>query len=371
MSASIFGWIDHWARWTPLRTAVICDREEVTYAELAARVHGVAGQLRRRGVGAGDRVAVCALNRVEVLELLFACGHLGAVLVPVNNRLTAPEARFQLEDCEPSAALAEAAFTDMLRDAGAEPEDLDAFASQARADRIQAPGSGAQEQGSPESPLLLVYTSGTTGTPKGAVLSQRSLHYTVLNGAAHEGFGTGSIVASVLPLFHVGGLNIQTVPCLFAGGTVVLAERFDPQGLLAIMRVTVRRRRGLPAAGIAELRASADRDPAQRSRPCGVELRRTGPCRLPARLRRIRPARERPNVRPAHGRRRRGASRRVGDRHLECARLLRRARHLGEPRDPAPLLGPLRILLPTRLSGRRACTKRSTPGPAPAGPAGE
>ena len=236
MSASIFGWIDHWARWTPLRTAVVCDREEVTYAELAVRVHGVAGQLRRRGVGAGDRVAVCALNRVEVLELLFACGHLGAVLVPVNNRLTAPEARFQLEDCEPSAALAEAAFVDMLRDAGAEPEDLDAFASQARADRIQAPGSGAQEQGSAESPLLLVYTSGTTGTPKGAVLSQRSLHYTVLNGVAHEGFGTGSIVASVLPLFHVGGLNIQTVPCLFAGGTVVLAERFDPQGLLAIMR---------------------------------------------------------------------------------------------------------------------------------------
>ena len=236
MRASIFGWIDHWARWTPGRTAVVSDDEDLSYSEFAARVLAVAEQLRDRGVAAGDRVAVCALNRVEMLELLFACAHLGAVLVPVNNRLTAPEVRFQLGDCEPSVVLADAAFVNMLRDAGTEPEDLDEFASLARADRTHSAGSGSQEQGSPKHPLLLVYTSGTTGTPKGAVLSQGSLHYTVLNGVAHEGFGTGSIVASVLPLFHVGGLNIQTVPCLFAGGTVVLAERFDPESLLAMMR---------------------------------------------------------------------------------------------------------------------------------------
>ena len=236
MRTSIFGWIGHWARWTPQRTAVVSNGEDVSYAELAARVRNVAGQLRSRGVDVGDRVAVCALNRVEMLELLFACAHLGAVLVPVNNRLTSPEARFQLGDCEPSVVLAEAAFTDMLRDAGTRPEDFDAFASEARAGRSHDPDSDSREQGSPEHPLLVVYTSGTTGTPKGAVLSQRSLHYTVLNGVAHEGFGPGSIVASVLPLFHVGGLNIQTVPCLFAGGTVVLVERFDPEGLVATMR---------------------------------------------------------------------------------------------------------------------------------------
>ena len=231
-AASIFGWIDHWARWTPQRTAVVTGGEQVSYAELAIRVGAVAALLRARGVGVGDRVAVCALNRVEMLELLFACGRLGAVLVPINNRLTASETRFQLEDCEPSVVLAETAFEEMLRSAGTEPEDLDAFVSGARA----GTGSGPHEQGAPDRPLLLVYTSGTTGTPKGAVLTQRALHYTVLNGVAHEGFGTGSVVASVLPLFHVGGLNIQTVPCLFAGGTVVLAERFEPDGLVAIMR---------------------------------------------------------------------------------------------------------------------------------------
>ena len=232
MSESVSGWIDHWARWTPQRTAVVCDRGQVSYAELATRARSVAERLRSRGVDVGDRVAVCALNRVEMLELLFACARIGAVLVPVNNRLTAPEVRFQLGDCEPSVVLAEPAFEGMLRRAGAEPEDLEAFTALARA----GAEPGSPEQGAPEHPLLLVYTSGTTGTPKGAVLTQRSLHYTVLNGVAHEGFGTGSVVASVLPLFHVGGLNIQTVPCLFAGGTVVLAERFEPDGLVAIMR---------------------------------------------------------------------------------------------------------------------------------------
>ena len=234
-AASIFAWIDHWARWTPQRTAVVTGDEQVSYADLTARIRAISALLRGRGVGVGDRVAVCAFNRVEILELLFACGRLGAVLVPINNRLTSSEARFQLEDCEPSAVLAEAAFEDMLRSAGTDPEDLDVFATLARAEGIGVSESG-QEHGAPEHALLLVYTSGTTGTPKGAVLTQRSLHYTVLNGLAHEGFGTGSVVASVLPLFHVGGLNIQTVPCLFAGGTVVLAERFDSAGLVAIIR---------------------------------------------------------------------------------------------------------------------------------------
>ena len=235
-AASIFGWIDHWARWTPQRTAVVTDRDQVTYAELATRARAMAALLRGRGVGVGDRVAVCAFNRVEILELLFACGRLGAVLVPINNRLTPSEVRFQLEDCEPSAVLAEAAFDGMLRGAGTEPEDLDALAALARAGGMAESESSPQGQGGAGDSLLLVYTSGTTGTPKGAVLSQRSLHYTVLNSVAHEGFGTGSVVASVLPLFHVGGLNIQTVPCLFAGGTVVLADRFEPDGLVAIMR---------------------------------------------------------------------------------------------------------------------------------------
>ncbi|MCY4629515.1 MAG: AMP-binding protein [bacterium] len=235
-SADPSGWITWWAERAPARVAVVFGGEQVSYAELEVRVRGVAARLDTMGVGAGDRVAVCCSNRIEMLELVFACARIGAMLAPVNNRLTPPEVRFQLEDCQPALVLADAAHECLIREAGGEPEDLDGFASRAHDDRCQGAGPAPRMRGDPERSLLLVYTSGTTGTPKGAVLSQRSLFYTVSNAIAHEGFDTGSVVASVLPLFHVGGLNIQTIPCLFAGGTVVLAERFHPAGLIEIMR---------------------------------------------------------------------------------------------------------------------------------------
>ena len=235
-SADLSGWITWWAERAPTRAAVIFGDEQVSYAELDARIRGMAGQLHTMGVGEGDRVAVCCSNRIEMLELVFACAYLGAILVPINNRLTAPEIRFQLADCESSVVLADATRSEVILSAGAKPEALDGFASLAHAPPQQVGDPDPAPQGSPEHPLLLVYTSGTTGTPKGAVLPQQSLHYTVLNAVAHEGFGAGSIVASVLPLFHVGGLNIQTIPCLYAGGTVVLAEAFNPEGLLELLR---------------------------------------------------------------------------------------------------------------------------------------
>lgn len=230
------GWIPWWAARAPAVPAVISGDEQVSYAALDARVRGAAAQLRNLGVGEGDRVAVCCSNRIEMLELLFACAGLGAILVPINNRLTAREVRFQLEDCEPSLVLADAARSGLLLAAGSQPEALDGYASAAQATREQGSDPTAVAAAGPEHPLLLVYTSGTTGTPKGAVLSHRSLHYTALNSVAHERFGPGSIVVSVLPLFHVGGLNIQTIPCLYAGGTVVLVEAFSPEGLVAVLR---------------------------------------------------------------------------------------------------------------------------------------
>ena len=230
------GWIAWWAERAPVAPAVISGGEQVSYAELDARTRGVAAQLHNLGVGEGDRVAVCCSNRIEMLELVFACARLGAILVPINNRLTGPEVRFQLEDCEPSLVLADAARTGLLRAAGTQPEALDRFASAAHATCQQGSAPTAVAGDGPERPLLLVYTSGTTGTPKGAVLPQRALYHTALNSVAHERFGPGSIVASVLPLFHVGGLNVQTIPCLYAGGTVVLVEAFSPEGLLEVLR---------------------------------------------------------------------------------------------------------------------------------------
>ena len=235
-SIGVSKWIYRWANCAPEKTAVIFNAMEVSYADLEDRIRGVSSRLCSLGVKPGDRVAVCATNRIEILELVFSCARLGAILVPINNRLTAPEVRFQLEDCEPVVVLADAPRSVLIIEAGAEPTDLDEFASMAHSTGRQDAASIPEVPEDLERSLLLVYTSGTTGTPKGAVLSQRSLLYTVLNAIDHEGFDSDSIVASVLPLFHVGGLNIQTIPCLYAGGTVVLAERFVPESLLEIIR---------------------------------------------------------------------------------------------------------------------------------------
>lgn len=227
----IAGWVAHWAEQTPDAVAVIDPNgTEITYAGLAERVRSVAALLVRRGVTVGNRVAFCGLNRVEQLETLFACAHLGAILVPINNRLTSGEVAHQLSDCRPTVAVAADGFDQLLREAGA--SDVLTVHSDEWA------SAGADEtvgRGGLERDCLLVYTSGTTGAPKGAVITQSGLLFTVLNGLAHEQFTRSSVVVAVLPFFHVGGQNIQVLPCLYAGGTVVILDRFDPGRTLELI----------------------------------------------------------------------------------------------------------------------------------------
>ena len=151
------------------------------------------------------------------------------MLLPLNNRLAVHEIRFQLDDSGPSLALVGDGFGDLV--AAAAPSlpliDLDGPPPTATG---PLPGGSVR---SPSAPVLMVYTSGTTGRPKGAVHTRRSLLHTVLNGVAHQDLTAEDVVLTVLPLFHVGGLNIQTLPALYVGATTVLHRRFDPGHCLA------------------------------------------------------------------------------------------------------------------------------------------
>ena len=217
-------WIAHWADHRHNHPAIEFEGRTISYGLLHRRVGARAAWITDQGVGSGDRVAFCGLNRIELLEVLLACAHLGAVLVPLNNRLTEAEIGFQLADAEPAMALVTDGFGGLVAAAsgGALPiEDLD---SPTEPPAVGPPvGSGRLDD-----PLLMVYTSGTTGRPKGAVHTQRSLLFTALNGVAHQNLTSRDRVLTVLPLFHVGGLNIQTLPALYCGATVVLQRRFDP-----------------------------------------------------------------------------------------------------------------------------------------------
>ena len=226
---SLDQWIEDHAAERGAHPAVVFETESTGYADLHARVLACAAGLREEGVREGDRVAFCGLNRVEQLEALFACARLGAILVPLNNRLSRGELASQLAHADPALALATDGFGPELAAAapGLRVRDLDAVPFQA-----VAPGAAPARAGRLTSPLLMVFTSGTTGVPKGAVHTQSALRHTVENGVAHQGLGAGDRILTVLPLFHVGGLNIQTLPALAVGATVLLHRRFDPTAAL-------------------------------------------------------------------------------------------------------------------------------------------
>ena len=229
--AAIDRWIHHWADHRPTHPAVWFEGEATTYAELSSVIHDIAHLLHTRSVTAGDRVAFCGLNRVEQISLLFACARLGAVLVPLNNRLSVAEHRFQIEDCAPVLALVTDGFGPQLASAAPDLQVVDLDDDPAPTAPVQVPSVGEGDDR-----VLLVYTSGTTGSPKGAVHSQSSLLHTVLNGVAHQDLVADDRVLTSLPLFHVGGLNIQTLPALYVGASVFLQRRFDPDETLTIVR---------------------------------------------------------------------------------------------------------------------------------------
>lgn len=196
--------------------------ETLAYGALAQAARGCAAMLAAQGVGRGDRVAFLGANHPAQLVLFFACARLGAMLLPLNWRLALPELAFILADATPRLLLATREFLPVARQL--RPEALDA----------EAPCDGEHAAtGGEDDAVLLVYTSGTTGRPKGAVLDQRAIAANARHGVAMHGITAADRVLTVLPLFHVGGLNIQTTPALSVGAEVVLHPRFDPAGFFA------------------------------------------------------------------------------------------------------------------------------------------
>ena len=163
----------------------------------------------------GDRVAWLGYNHPEMLVLLFALARLGAILVPLNWRLTAAEHKAILADCTPKWIFCDAAFADHCAGLGV---PVGKF--------IEAGDSDLQGEDGDDA--LIVYTSGTTGKPKGVVLAQSALRWNGYNSIHAHDMTHDDHVLTVLPLFHAGGLNNQTLPALLAGATVTLHRRFDP-----------------------------------------------------------------------------------------------------------------------------------------------
>lgn len=235
------------------KTAVIdgLTGEAITYSALHERVARMAGWLARHGIGTGDRVACLALNSKAYTEFSLALSWIGAVLVPLNIRHAAPELRFIIEDagaqacfsCSQMAPLAEAAL------AGNETVGLKILYGATRAgwadfDALTGPDNPMLEMEpsvSGESLFMLLYTSGTTGKPKGCMIPQRTWTGYAANMAACFGMGATDVYLAFLPYFHVAGFG-TALSQLILGGTIVTAPLADPKlfyRLIAAHRVSI------------------------------------------------------------------------------------------------------------------------------------
>lgn len=230
-------WPARRARKTPHRTALIHHDTTVTYAQLYERTSRLAHALRDRGVRRGDRIAYLGPNHPSYLETLFAAGTLGAVFVPLNTRLAGPEIAYQLTDSgakvlvhAPSHAGLVAGLpgaTDLRTciQTGAAYEDALSAAADEPID----------ETVTPDDTCIIMYTSGTTGRPKGAMLTHANLTWNAVNVLVDHDLIADERALVSAPLFHTAGLNMLTLPVLLKGGTCVLVESFDPGGTLDLV----------------------------------------------------------------------------------------------------------------------------------------
>ncbi|MGY8668929.1 AMP-binding protein [Bradyrhizobium sp. UFLA05-109] len=237
--------IERNAAFAPNRPAIHFEGETLSYADLSGRIDRAARAMKfALGVKRSDRVALLSLNRPDYLVLLYACARLGAILVPLNWRLAVTEQLFILSDVGAKLLVVEQAFEALLpiltetlpevttvgfdfASSGAHP--WEGLLDQIHRDSYNPSADLAD-------PLLIVYTSGTTGRPKGAVLSQEALLWNGVMSQHMHALTSDDHVLTVLPLFHVGGLNIQTTPALHLGATVTIHSRFTSDATFAALK---------------------------------------------------------------------------------------------------------------------------------------
>ena len=226
-------WTRRRARMTPAKTALVQDGVTTTYADLHRGATRLAHGLRRRGIGRGDRVAFLGLNSVELVTAMFATAQLGGVFVPVNTRLAPPELAHVLGHSGARLLLAE----DALAGATATPE-IEALGIETVV-FTRAAGTGLDELLSDDETeidepvglddlFMIQYTSGTSGRPKGVMLTHGNVVWNVCNLLVDIDLTSDEVALVTAPLFHTAALNQVLFPTILKGGTCLVEARFDP-----------------------------------------------------------------------------------------------------------------------------------------------
>ena len=240
-----YDWIASHATNRPTQEAVrdLATGRSFTYAELDRRVDAMAAHLTSLGIGRGDRVAVLAHNGVEYFDVQFACARIGSICVLLNWRLTVPELEYIVNDSSPLLMVHDVTFTEAAielrqRCSIATLLTIDGGDPASAYERALTDAAGQRVEPvtlTHDDVITIMYTSGTTGLPKGAMITHGMNFWNAVNLGFPVGVGPDTVHLNVLPLFHTGGLNCYSNPVLHAGGTVVTVRAFDPGETLRLL----------------------------------------------------------------------------------------------------------------------------------------
>jgi fatty-acyl-CoA synthase len=254
---NIGDWIRKRCQISPHHTAIIFEDNRkqgepttyrFTYRELNARVNRLANALLGKGIGKGDRVATFCYNCHQMLEIYFAISKIGAIIVPLNFRLEAPETTFMLRDSGSTAIVFQDYFSEIIRSLqpsvhitssnyfviGGKGSPWENYEEILKMSSPEEPE--IEEEVELDDPQMIMYTSGTTGVPKGALMSHKKTFYNTLNSQMYFDLTSRDIMLVVMPLFHSGGLNMCALPILYQGGTAVIQSAFNPEETLALIQ---------------------------------------------------------------------------------------------------------------------------------------
>jgi fatty-acyl-CoA synthase len=252
-----FDWLKRHAERTPEKLALVDAHtgRQFTYAQFNERANRFASFLGDTlNIQQGDRVSILAQNSSDYFEVLFGCGKMGAILNTLNWRLAGPELEYIINDCATCTLIYEPEFAEVV-DTLRTKIGCEAYLVMAdEAPKGEWTYEGALAAGSPEGvasrvpPLTyddiwaILYTSGTTGRPKGAQVTYGNFFYNAIGMGQAIDLNSQDVNLNVLPTFHAGGLGLYAGPILHAGGTLVIMRAFDPGELLRLIeewKVTV------------------------------------------------------------------------------------------------------------------------------------
>jgi acyl-CoA synthetase (AMP-forming)/AMP-acid ligase II len=231
-----FGVLAHHAARTPDQVMTVFDGRPTSYADMAANAVALATGLATHGIGRGDVVALLSYNCPEFLETIFAANYLGAIAMPINWRLAAPEVRYILEHSGAKAIVCDDRLVDLADDAMGHG---DAELLRTSISPVAAGGwTTVAELRATSGPATLVavaaddihrlmYTSGTTGRPKGVMITHANLAWKNLAHIVEFGFTAREIGLACGPLYHVGALDLTTTSLIAAGATLIIHRSFD------------------------------------------------------------------------------------------------------------------------------------------------